>query len=259
MKTNLIIVEGLPGSGKSTTAAMIAEELKKKRKFMSNKGKTILLSGVITLILFGVWTALIQTVDVQPSGQNGTNIGFAALNLRFHELTGVNLTLYSITDWLGLVPIAVCMIFAVLGAVQLFTRRSLLKVDTDILLLGIYYIIVIFCYLVFEMIPINYRPIPIDGFMEASYPSSTTLLVLSVMPTLIFQSCRRIRRTNVNYMIYVFTALFSLFMVTGRTVAGVHWLTDIIGSVLLSAGLYLIYHGSVVIIDKKKLSKEKTQ
>ncbi len=226
---------------------------------MSNKGKTILLSGVITLILFGVWTALIQTVDVQPSGHNGTNIGFATLNLRFHELTGVNLTLYSITDWLGLVPIAVCMIFAVLGAVQLFTRRSLLKVDTDILLLGIYYIIVIFCYLIFEMIPINYRPIPIDGFMEASYPSSTTLLVLSVMPTLIFQSCRRIRRTNVNYMIYFFTALFSLFMVMGRTVAGVHWLTDIIGSVLLSAGLYLIYHGIVVIIDKKKLSKEKTQ
>lgn len=32
MKTNLIIVEGLPGSGKSTTAAMIAEELTKKGK-----------------------------------------------------------------------------------------------------------------------------------------------------------------------------------------------------------------------------------
>ena len=32
MKTNLIIVEGLPGSGKSTTAAMIADELRKKGK-----------------------------------------------------------------------------------------------------------------------------------------------------------------------------------------------------------------------------------
>ena len=57
----------------------------------------------------------------------------------------------------------------------------------------------------------------------------------------------------------IFAALFSLFMVTGRTIAGVHWLTDIIRAVLLSADLYLIYHGSVEIIDKKKLSKEKTQ
>ena len=99
--------------------------------------------------------------------------------------------IYTITDWLGLVPIAVCIGFGMLGLMQWIRRKSITKVDRDILLLGGYYILVILGYLIFEMIPINYRPILIEGAMEASYPSSTTLLVLSVMPTLLFQINRR--------------------------------------------------------------------
>ena len=131
---------------------------------------------MILLSAFVVFTFLIMNVDVQPKGQNGTNIGFAAVNLWFHGLTGANMTLYTITDWLGLVPIAICLGFAVLGLVQLIGRRSLLKVDLDIILLGLYYIVVILGYLIFEMIPINYRPIPINGYMEASYPSASARL-----------------------------------------------------------------------------------
>ena len=217
---------------------------------MKKNGKKSLITGMIMLILFAVWTVLIQTVDVQAAGQNGTDIGFAGLNVWFHKMTGVHMWVYTVTDWLGLVPIFICMIFGVVGLVQLIKRRSLLKVDKDIILLGIYYILVIFGYLIFEMIPINYRPILIEGRMEASYPSSTTLLVMSVMPTLAFQVHRRIRNTKVKYGIYAFTVLFTAFMVVGRTVAGVHWLTDIAGSVLLSSGLYLIYHGAVHLTDK---------
>ena len=217
---------------------------------MKKNGKNILITGMIMLILFAVWTVLIQTVDVQAVGQNGTNIGFANLNTWFHKTTGVHMWVYTVTDWLGLVPIFICIIFGAVGLVQLIKRRSLLKVDKDIILLGIYYILVIFGYLIFEMIPINYRPILIEGRMEASYPSSTTLLVMSVMPTLAFQVHRRIRNTTVRYGLYAFTVLFTAFMVVGRTVAGVHWLTDIAGSVLLSSGLYLVYQGTVKLTDK---------
>lgn len=217
---------------------------------MKKNEKNTLITGTIMLILFAVWTVLIQTVDVQAVGQNGTDIGFAGLNVWFHKTTGVHMWVYTVTDWLGLVPIFICMIFGVVGLVQLIKRRSLLKVDKDIILLGIYYILVIFGYLIFEMIPINYRPILIEGRMEASYPSSTTLLVMSVMPTFAFQVHRRIRNTKVRYGIYAFTVLFTAFMVVGRTVAGVHWLTDIAGSVMLSSGLYLIYQGAVQLTDK---------
>ena len=197
------------------------------------------------LATFALWTGLIQCVDVQPVGQNGTNVGFATFNVWFHGITGVHMGIYTATDWLGLVPIAICLCFGVLGAVQLVRRRSLLRVDPDLLLLGAYYFVVIICYLAFEMVPINYRPILIDGAMEASYPSSTTLLVLSVMPTLLFQVRRRSRREPVRRVAAAFVALFSAFMVAGRLAAGVHWLTDIVGAALLSAGLYLLYRSTV--------------
>ena len=177
---------------------------------------------------FIIWTLLIQKVDVQPLGVNGTNIGFATVNCWFHKLTGVHMKIYNITDWLGLVPIFICMIFGGIGFCQLIKRRSLFKVDYDIIFLGIYYILVIFGYLVFEMIPINYRPILIGGFMEASYPSSTTLLVLCVMPTLNEQLKRRTENATIKKIVAVLVMCFSVFMVLGRLISGVHWLTDIL-------------------------------
>ncbi|MBQ3568537.1 MAG: phosphatase PAP2 family protein [Anaerotignum sp.] len=217
---------------------------------MKKNGKRVIFIGSILVVSFAVWTALIQIVDVQPIGQNGTDIGFASFNRWFHKLTGVHMTIYTITDWLGLIPLFVCMIFGVIGMVQLIKRRSLFKVDYDIIFLGMYYIIVIFSYLVFEMIPINYRPILIEGFMEASYPSSTTLLVLSVMPTLIFQVNLRLKNVSLKKMICILTSIFSAFMVIGRLVSGVHWFTDIVGSVLLSAGLFCIYKAVVMLCYK---------
>ena len=131
------------------------------------------------------------------------------------------MTIYTITDWLGLVPIFICIIFGGIGFVQLIKRKSLFKVDCDIILLGIYYIIVIGYYLIFEMIPINYRPMLVEGFIEASYPSSTTLLVLSVMPTLIYQVNYRLKNDALKKIISISAILFSIFMVIGRLVSGV--------------------------------------
>ena len=215
------------------------------------KTKRLFLLGILLLAAFVVWTLLIQVVDVQPIGQNGTNVGFATFNMWFHQLTGVHMAIYTITDWLGLVPIFICMIFGGIGFIQLIKRKNLFKVDYDILFLGVYYVIVIFGYLIFEMFPINYRPILIEGFMEASYPSSTTLLVLSVMPTLIFQVKRRVENVMVMKVISGLAILFSVFMVVGRWICGVHWFTDIIGSILLSTGLFYIYRAVVMLFCRE--------
>lgn len=222
---------------------------------MKTYGRRYLFTGCMLIALFILWTILIHIVDVQPIGANGTSVGFAIWNSWFHELTGVHMTLYTLTDWLGLVPIFICMIFAGIGFVQLVRRRSLFKVDYDILLLGIYYVIVIFSYLIFEMIPTNYRPILIDGILEASYPSSTTLLVLCVMPTLIERTSRKLKQSKVkwlkvNRLTRFFAICFSAFMVLGRLVSGVHWFTDIVGAIILSAGLFYIYKAGILFANK---------
>ena len=210
-----------------------------------------LLLGLLFIGLFILWTILIQTVDVKPIGVNDTNIGLSTMNVSFHKWIGSNMFLYIITDWLGLVPVFLCLVFGVLGFVQLIQRRSIVKVDKDLIVLGFYYVLVIGSYLLFEMIPINYRPILIDGRMEASYPSSTTLLVLSVMPTLIFQVNQRLENPVFRKIICISTSIFSAFMVIGRLVSGVHWFTDIVGSIMLSAGMFCIYKAFVLLSYKE--------
>ena len=219
---------------------------------MKTNEKRIFFAGCLLVILFVIWTWLVQTIDVQSVGVNGTNIGFATFNCWFHKLTGVHMTLYTITDWLGLIPLFVCIMFGGLGVVQLIKRRSLLKVDLDVTFLGIYYVIVIIGYLIFEMFPVNYRPILIQGVMEASYPSSTTLLVLGVIPTLREQTNRRVENVVVKRSVSVLAMCFSVFMVMGRLISGVHWFTDIVGAIILSEGMFLIYKASILSICEEE-------
>lgn len=239
-----------------------SERKKKMRKNLRNKSKewNKLTAGIALTAAFVVWTLLIKNIDVKAVGSGESYVGFAAVNVWFHNLTGVYWNLYTITDWLGLVPLFVCIAFGILGLIQLIKRRNMFKVDTDILILGIYYIVVILAYLIFEMVPINYRPMLIDGHLEASYPSSTTLLVLSVMPTLKYQIDRRVKSVRVIKANTVFVIVFSVFVVIGRLISGVHWLTDIIGALFLSIGLFLIYEGAVEKIesDRKSFRQEES-
>lgn len=193
------------------------------------------------LAAFVLWTLAICFVDVEAIGPRGSTVGFAAINKFFHNLTGVKMSLYTITDWLGLVPIGFMLGFALLGLSQWIRRRSLRQVDYSILVLGGFYIVVMAVYVFFEMLVVNYRPVLINGILEASYPSSTTMLVMCVMPTAIMQLNERIKNRTLRRCVAFVVAVFILFMVIGRMVSGVHWLTDIVGGALVSTGLVMLY------------------
>ena len=220
---------------------------------MEKKNKKRLVLGVSLILSFLLWTVLVRFVDVRAIGPEGSTVGFATLNGFVHKLTGVNWLLYTVTDWLGLVPITVAFGFAVLGLVQLIKRKSLWKVDQSILALGVFYVVVMAVYIFFEMVVINYRPTLIEGYLEVSYPSSTTMLVMSVMPTAAMQLNARVNNTAIRRCIMIAIKAFTLFMVIGRLISGVHWITDIIGGALFSVGLVLIYYFVYYFVSEKKI------
>ena len=193
------------------------------------------------LLAFLLWTIAIQLIDVQAIGPQGSSVGFATINRFVHNLTGVHISLYTITDWLGLVPLIFVTGFALLGLIQWIKRKHLLKVDYNILVLGGLYIVVMGVYVLFEMLVVNYRPVLLDGILEASYPSSTTMLVMCVMPTAIMQFNARIKNNVLKRCVASAIIAFIVFMVIGRLISGVHWFTDIIGGALFSAGMVMMY------------------
>ena len=203
--------------------------------------------GIAAILLgaFVVWTAAVQLLDVQPIGPQGSAVGFATINGWVHSLAGVHMSLYTVTDWLGLVPIGVAMGFALLGLIQWIKRKHLRQVDFSILVLGGFYLLVMAAYVLFEVLVINYRPVLINGCLEVSYPSSTTMLVLCVMPTAIMQLNTRIKNHTLKRCAAFGITAFIVFMVIGRLLSGVHWFTDIVGGALFSAGLVMLYHSII--------------
>ena len=147
-------------------------------------------------------------------------------------------------------PIGFAFGFAVLGLVQWIKRKSILKVDRSILTLGGFYIVVMAVYILFEIVVINYRPVLINGYLEASYPSSTTMLVMCVMPTAMIQLRPRIKNDVFRRYVMLVIAAFIAFTVIGRLVSGVHWITDIIGGALLSTAIVLMYYAISNIVTK---------
>ena len=208
---------------------------------MKKRNRKDIFAALSFLAAFVLWTIAVGFVDVRAIGPNESSVGFAAINMAIHQLTGVHMSLYNITDWLGLVPVGVVLCFAAMGLLQWIKRKHILKVDYSILVLGGFYVIVMAVYILFELVVINYRPVLINGYLEASYPSSTTVLVMCVMPTAIMQLNVRIRNVTLKKCTSIAISAFIVFMVIGRLLSGVHWFTDIVGGALLSAGLVLMY------------------
>ena len=212
---------------------------------MKKKNQKNFCIAISMLIAFVMWTVAIRFIDVQAIGPQESSVGFATINQFVHTLTGVHMSLYTITDWLGLVPPVFVMAFALLGLIQWIKRKHILKVDYNILILGGFYIVVMAVYVLFEMLVVNYRPILINGSLEVSYPSSTTMLVMCVMPTAIIQFNARIKNNVLKRCVASAIIAFIVFMVIGRLISGVHWFTDIVGGALLSAGLVLMYRAII--------------
>ena len=215
---------------------------------MNNKKRNFLISGILLLIAI-TFTILVKVVDVKQIGVNNSSIGFATLNQFIFETTGVNMIWYHITDWLGLIPVFMAIVYAFIGLIQFIKRRSIFKVDKEIILLGLYYIIVIALYVFFEKVIINYRPILMNGFLEASYPSSHTLMTICICGSSILIN-KKLFNNKITKVINYLSIIIITITVVGRLISGVHWFTDIIGGILISSGLLMTFYSLLSIINK---------
>ena len=206
----------------------------------------------VTALLAAVLILLVRFVDVSPIGPEGTTVGLSHLNRAVFELFGVNLIWYHITDWLGVVAILTAFGFAVVGLAELVKRKSLTRVDKEILLLGGLYLVVIGLYLLFEHAIVNYRPIIMpDGTRpEASFPSSHTMIVCVIMGSAMMLIRTRRKGKTLYTLASSCCALVIGITVIGRLIAGVHWFTDILGGLLISASLLSLYAGGITIMNK---------
>lgn len=202
--------------------------------------------GLTLVIIFIIFTSTLLFVDRRGVGPNSSIVGYATINLWFHNLTGVNWVMYTITDYGGIIPILLGLFFGGVGFIQLISRKNIKKVDFELIILGLFYIIVFLIYLLFEYVVINRRPVIIDGYLEASYPSSTTLLSITFLLSAIIPIKRYIKNKKVQMILIIISYLYMSFLVVGRIVSGVHWLTDIIGSILIGFGLVNLYEYIII-------------
>jgi len=215
---------------------------------MNNKKRNFFISTIL-IFLAVVFTIFVKVVDVKPIGVNESSIGVASVNQVVFKTIGVNMIWYHITDWLGLVPIFIAMIYAFIGFIQLIKRKNIFKVDKEIIILGVFYFVVIFLYVFFEKFIVNYRPILMNGFLEASYPSSHTLMTICLCGSSIIVN-RKLFNNKIAKFVNVLSLVVVLITVIGRLLSGVHWFTDIIGGIFIGVALLMTLYSVLDVVKK---------
>ena len=215
---------------------------------MSKKKRNFCISTILILLAV-VYTILVKVVDVKQIGVNETSIGFATVNQFVFKTIGVNMIWYHITDWLGLIPIFMAMVYSLLGLIQLIKRRSLFKVDKEIIILGLFYIVVISIYVFFERFVVNYRPILMNEFLEASYPSSHTLMTICLCSSSIIVN-KKLFDNKITKLMNMLSLVIVMITVIGRLISGVHWFTDIMGGIVISIALLMTLYSAIDVKNK---------
>ncbi len=204
-------------------------------------------TGAALAILAALFTVLVRFMDVGAVGPAGTQVGFSHLNAAVHDALGVHMALYKLTQVLGFAALALVPAFALMGLLQLIRRKSLWKVDREILALGVLYVAVFALYVLFEKAIVNYRPVIMPGELapEASFPSSHTMLACTVLGSAAALLKKYVKRKELVKPLQILCVVLMAVIVCGRLFSGVHWLTDIIGGVLYGAALVFLFSGAI--------------
>lgn len=208
---------------------------------MKKETKKIILC-IILIIVSILFTILVLKFDVRTVGPNESSVGFSTINSKVSQYIGSNMTWYKITSILGILPVLIVIIYGILGIVELVKRKSIVKVDFEIILLGIFYVIIGILYIFFEKFIVNYRPILINGVLEASYPSSHTMMAIFICFSANIVNKSLIKDDKLRNVLNILSVIIAFLIVIGRIISGVHWCSDIVGGVIISSTLLVIFN-----------------
>lgn len=217
---------------------------------MKSKTRQNSILTVLMFAVFAVFTLLVRFIDVQPIGPGGSAVGFASVNGRLFDALGQSGMWDKITDVFLLVSLLSAACFAALGLYQLIKSKSFAAVDRSIYVLAGLYVSVAVMYILFEAVTVNCRPVLVDGVLEASFPSSHMLIVCSFLTAAVLQLKERIQNKNIRMAVMIAAVLIIVLTAVGRLLSGMHWFTDILGSLLLSNALVMLYKTVVGVVEK---------
>lgn len=210
--------------------------------------------AVFLTALSMVFTLMVWLINVKPVGPRESSVGLAFLNEPVFKALGVSAKWYGLSEVLGYLALALAGMMGVIGLIQLIHRRKLLKVDPEILSLGILYGVTLLLYILFDKIAINYRPLVVDGLLESSYPSSHTMLSLVVFGSGLWMLKRYFYPGKLQRVLMICAGALLVLTVLARLLSGYHWLTDIIGGILMATMLLAWF--DVVLFQLKTWRRE---
>ena len=205
---------------------------------------------VIMLTVFCMFTLLVSMVDFRAIGPRGSEVGLATINGLFHSRFGYNDLFYVLSKILGYLCFLIPVINAGVALRDIYRKKSLFKVGPDVLGAFCIYVLLAAVYILFEKIILNYRPVLMDGQLEASYPSSHSLMAMTLCLTASQQLNFRDRNLERKARNQKILAALGILVVVTRLFSGVHWLTDILGGVLLGLTLTALYVPLVRLIGR---------
>jgi undecaprenyl-diphosphatase len=88
-----------------------------------------------------------------------------------------------------------------------------------------------------------------NGFLEASFPSSHTLMTICLCGSSIIIN-NRLFKNKFTKIINVISLFIIIITIIGRLISGVHWFTDIVGGILISSFLLMLFY-SILNLNKK--------
>lgn len=218
---------------------------------MKLKKKNIIVS-ICLIMLSVIYTILVKNVDVAPIGPKASSVGFSTLNKFVFSFLGRSNIWYNITEVLGMISILIALFYALIGLYKLIKNKSILKIDKEIIILGIFYFVVLLVYLFFEKVIINYRPVLVKGVLEASYPSSHTMLSICICLSAMIINNKLYKSMRISKIINTLSIIIMITTTVGRLLSGMHWISDILGGIIISICLSYIFKTVIYSLNEEE-------